>query len=986
MSIVKTIPAEHNFIDTLAQDLLSRFGADQLALSDITLFLPSRRAVIAMQAALLRFSEAKTSLLPRIYALGDADELSPAELLDLPAEIVALSNLPPAISPAKRQLILARLIMNAPGLFAKEPFLQSLPQALQMAQELARLIDQSQTENLNLDALDALVEEKDFLSEHWQKVLGFLDILRVHWPNILAQMNLMDPAQRRHQLICARATYWQSSSKLGKIIIAGSTGSILATRALMRAVLASKMGELILPALDQESPEKVWQVVAEDPNHPQYGLARLLKTLGIERQDVVPVTRNAQTCSQNRPAFFSKLMIPAAMLDDPDYGWKSEKALFNTALENFEYLEAANPAQEAEAIALAIRDALEVPSQTIALVTTDRLLSRRVQNELARWGIVANDSAGTPLKNTKQGTFMRLAAEAMAQRFSPIPLLALLKHPLARLGKPSSKQRIAVRLLEGKVLRRVKLSGNGLLEIKLALEEIRSASEINENDYTQIKNLIDHLIIIAPKIKNNSLLEMLRNHIDFASKLSEDDNKKNALYQEDAGLALGQSLDALLEDETALKSLTLSLQEYPQSYDSLIGEVTVRMRHGTHPRVSILGSIEARLQRADVMILGGLNEGSWPTPTDSGPWMSRPMRQRYGLPPAERKIGLSAHDFTQSCCAKRVLLCRSSKDSGAETIPSRWLSRLFSLKTKETLKPKKDYLGWTAQMSIQSVVPRYKRPAPKPPLAARPRTLSVTNIERFMRDPYAIFARHILKLYKLEEVDNDAAAAHKGNVIHQAIERFTDKYPKSLPTNAAQKLRTIAETLSQEMLRSPLARTLWMTRLDRLSKWYCIQEAPRRSLIAKILSEQKGILTLASKGGPFYLTAKADRLDLLKNDTLVVLDYKSGNTPTKKDVREGLSPQLTLTALIALGAGFKGLNPKAIAELSYWKLSGGRISGNITSLETPSALVEAAEAGLLALISAFDHEEQAYLALPNLEKAPAYNDYAHLERIEEWSI
>jgi ATP-dependent helicase/nuclease subunit B len=282
-------------------------------------------------------------------------------------------------------------------------------------------------------------------------------------------------------------------------------------------------------------------------------------------------------------------------------------------------------------------------------------------------------------------------------------------------------------------------------------------------------------------------------------------------------------------------------------------------------------------------------------------------------------------------------------------------------------------------------------PEPRPPVAARPRKLPVTQIERWVRDPYALYAKKILALEPLDPIDEAPGAADRGTKIHEALDRFVKMYPKDLPADeeALGVLMACGRAAFGEMLQRPGVRGFWWPRFERIARWFLSFERERRADAISIMAEQNGALTFAGPAGPFTLTAKADRIELLPGDAIVVADYKTGGVPSSKQVAAGLSPQLTLEAAIALGGGFPGIAAQSVDALIYVALKGGAIPGEIKRVRfddsSPDAEAAAALAGLERFVAAFDAPDMPYLSKPRVLLERFAGDYDHLARVKEWS-
>ncbi len=917
-------------------------------------------------------SDGTALLLPAMRPLGDVDE-DELVLQEMPA--FAGADAPPVIPGMRRRLLLARLILG----WESTGEAISVDQAVRLAAELERLLDQVQTERLSFDRLKDLAPEA--YAEHWQKVLNFLKILTEHWPAIAAEQGGIDPAAHRNLLLESLSRAWTETPPRGQIIAAGSTGTIPATADLLATVAAMPNGCVILPGLMRDVDEESWTAIKREQTHPQHNLARLLDRLDIAPEDVADWPQEGPRT--NRATLISEVMRPA----ETTRAWRTLHAIPNDALDNIERVDCVDSAEEAGVIALILRHALEMPGKTAALVTPDRGLARRVAAELRRWDIEIDDSAGESLAATTPGSFLRLIAAAVGTAFAPAPLLSLLKHPLAAAGQPTAALRSAARSLERLVLRGPR-PGAGIAGLSAALSE--------NSDTDAVEALLDRLeAITAPLVAafaegSCGLGDLLKAHVTTAEGLAATDLEAGAdrLWTGDAGEMLSQFLAELRDTADLLPPISVS--SYGALLESLMTGSTVRPRYGRHPRLAILGLLEARLQHADLLVLGGLNEGVWPPDPQPDPWLSRPMREAFGLPLPERRIGLTAHDFVQAFSAPEIVLTRADKTEGQPTVPSRWLTRLDAVlrsagSEEYFYRPASPWQDWRRFLNKPTETITISPAAPRPPLTARPRRLSVTQVETWMRDPYAIYARHILRLRPLDPIDADPGAADRGTFIHAALDRFITGYPETLPPDAMRHLLAFGEAAFGEALGRPTVRAFWWPRFVRIAHWFINLEAERRQTLAGSASEVSGTLTIEAPGGPFVLSAKADRIDRLRDSGYEIIDYKTGAVPQRGDVNLGFSPQLALEAAILRAGGFETLPAGTVDHLAYWRLSGGETPGKQHPLPGDvTALSDSALDGLRALVAAFDDPQTPYAATPRPDYAPRYNDYTHLARTLEW--
>ncbi|WP_119679749.1 double-strand break repair protein AddB [Indioceanicola profundi] len=981
-----TLPPTLPFVDALAAGIVERIGEEPLALSRATVLLPTARAVRSLREAFLRLSDGRPVLLPRLAPLGEVD----ADDISLTMEGLAGSagglDVPPAISPLRRQLLLTQLVKKVPDLAA------TTAQAANLAKELAKLLDQVQTERLDFARLHDLVPE-DY-SEHWQITLKFLEILTELWPGILGELGLVDPAVERNARLAALAKAWEAVPPQGPVIAAGSTGSIPAAADLLAVVARLPQGCVVLPGLDLETDAATW--AALDEAHPQYGLKQLLARLGVEWEEARPWPVPDHVHHRSSPAR-TRLLAEALRPAETTEAWRDLPPVGPEVLDNLFRLDAPSSQEEAGTIALMFRQVLETPGRTAALVTPDRNLARRVAMEMRRWGIEVDDSAGRPLAQTPVGSFLRLLADAAANP-APVPLLSLLKHPLAAAGMEGGEFKLRVRDLERAVFRGPRPAEG--------LDALRSAIELAEDRSFDRPALRGALVALVDRLRERMgpmleaiedgvelpLTGWLRLHIQSAEALAQTAEETGAarIWRHEDGEATARFIDELREAAHGFPAL--KGPDYAALIEVLMSGLSVRPRFGLHPRLHIFGLMEARLQQFDLVVLAGLNEGTWPPAPAADPWMSRPMRTRFGLPSPEQQIGQTAHDFAMAAGAGEVVLSRAQRVEGTPTVPSRWLLRLDAVLDRAGLAgrlraPAARWLGIQAGLDWPAEVKPCAAPAPKPPVEARPRKLSVTQIETWMRDPYAIYARKVLNLQALEEIDADPGAAERGQILHQALDEFVRAWPDKLPADALDQLLAMGRRAFGPLLEQPGVYAFWWPRFEKVAQWFIgIEQERRRGGTHPLATEVWGKVELPGPAGPFTLTAKADRIDRLGDGGLGLVDYKTGTPPSPKEVRLGMAPQLPLEAVIAKAGGFDGVAAADVGNLAFWRLSGNDPAGEIKEVrEDLPALAEEARAGLIELIRLFDDPDTAYASVPRPGWAPRYTDYAHLARVAEWS-
>ncbi|HBR68646.1 MAG TPA: double-strand break repair protein AddB [Rhodospirillaceae bacterium] len=605
-----------------------------------------------------------------------------------------------------------------------------------------------------------------------------------------------------------------------------------------------------------------------------------------------------------------------------------------------------------------------------------------------RWGIALDNSAGQPLTQTRVGTFLRLAADACIRQFAPVAFVSLLRHDFCCVNHDYDTLRKIVDKLEILSLRGLPPE-KGLYGIKKRLQEVGESSL--DTLLNQLDASTHRFTSLTQAGGLHKFSDLLAAHIEMAEALASTYQERgmDRLWAGDDGTKAAAFLADLQSQAHLLPMVTA--EDYEKILTRLMGAVTVRPAWGTHPSLAVLGQLEARLIDADTMILAGLNEGVWPAEPTHDPWMSRSMRKDFGLPAPERAIGLAAHDFVQAFCAPNVVLTRPRQTDGAPAVPSRWLRRLDTVLQAAGIAPQeiedKRYLDWARALDKPQAVTPCKRPEPRPEPQHRPSQLSVTRIETWLQDPYSIYARHILRLKKLDPLETEPEARHFGDLLHKILQQFVIAFPANLPPDAGERLIAIAREEADKFNGDPTFWDYWWPRFSGVADWLVQHENVWRQNVVRIRSELPGKLQFEVDGSPFTLTARADRIDILKDGGAAIIDYKSGGTYTKTKIISGQHPQLPLEAAILMQGGFEGIGSADPGVLSYWKLGGGSPPGDDITADSgvEDAAIRALE-GLQGLVAAFNNPDTPYYSLPAADNIPRYSDYSHLARVKEWTV
>ena len=984
---IYTIPAGWPFAQQLAKGILATVSHPE-QLAEIKILLPSRRAAQSVKEAFIQQSDGKALFLPDMQPVGDVDEVDP-EFLSLNFTTSGGEDLAPAVSLTDRTILLARLIQSGP--MSKQRL--SPAQNFRLAHSLARFLDQVYQSGGRLDDLNDTVVPSEF-ARHWSDILTFLEIILKNWPDIIGERGVMDPSARSLALLDRQIHGWAEHPPQTPVILAGSTGSLPKTVEMMRAVRRLPAGILVFPGHDAQPVDKAdLDSILKDVGHPMHQLFTTFSDLELTPGEVTlwPACTPRQTPTA-RFALMKQVFLPAEQTARWRQIARDHPDVTGQALSGLRVIEAEDTHHEADIIACLMRRTLEHPKQTAMLVTPDRQLARQVRAALLKWGLDVNDSAGTALPLTRTGHYLQLIAEWAQQNGSAQALLALIKHPLACGGLASAQFRHLGRQLEQQVLRGYlrESSAEGILKMLEADPERRSLKAFYDEHILQP---LSPLTTAFAK-QNVTLDELAEAHGRAAEQLAQTDIENQALqdlWSRDDGQVAANLLDELA---TTASRLPVQAKDYAELYHVLASQQTVRSVWRSHPRLAILGTVEARMQTADHIILAGVNEGSWPPAQDFDPWTNQAIRAALKLPDRRWRAGLSAHDFLMLICTEKVTITRARRTDDSPTTPSRWLERLKAVLAAAKLSEK---LKTTAPEDVTAALHHHlnqpvtpvKMPAPRPDISARPRRFSATEFDNWISDPYYIYAKKILHLRPLQPVDKRPDAALRGTLTHNALAEFSDRFPDGdLPEDAAAILYDIGEQTFAPFFWHPPIRAFWLARFWLIADWFLEHERQTRSERIRTVAEQKGQISLEAPHGPVIVTATADRLDIHDDGTISIIDYKTGTTPSRKKVQDRRATQLLIEAVIAEAGGFSAGDaeaPKGLKALEYWQLSGSLDrTARITPVLPEGFNADIDRQYLSDLICKYDNADQPYVPEPSPHDRPAYSDYRHLSRVREW--
>ncbi len=995
---VWTIPPGTDFLGSVARVLADTFELRERsdALADAIIYVPNQRSARALTLALFdSLGGAGTLLPPDIRTLGDLDSDEPP-----PVSESAMAGLPPALSPAARLGVLAKL---ATTFYARE-YGHSLPpaSALASARELSRLLEQASMGEMPVDwsRLTGLVTQAD-LAVHWTDSTDFLSIITEMWPQWLRENNAGDPYERRQQAAEALVASWAAKPPVAPVIIAGSTGATPSGRLLMQAVTQLPNGLVVFPGLDTELSEKALKAVSNAPSHPQYALVRTLRALSLSLKDVAEWPGAAgEARSPSRRRLVYEALAPAddtadwrATLEELAGSNSTTPAAFaRTALQGLSVVELPNEAAEAEAAALLLRSVLDEPGATGALVTPDAGLARRVGALLERWSVSVPPSAGQPLGRTPAGSLISLCARWAVDPADPVTLSAVLKHAFVR-------NRELGNLLDLHFLRGPRRWAS-LTDLAVLVEQHdpddrhRAFSEDEQRLGAAFIRELSDIVTASGADFSAALSVNVAAGAEWIAALAGAISETPLPWAGEDGAGASKLLERIREMGTFLGNVTP--RDMADLVETECANLTVSLGEPEHPRLSIWGPLEARLQSADLVVLAGLNEDVWPAKTPPDAFLPRRFRTDLGMTDPDERLGLSAHDFAQLACAPRVAMLYSARREDAPAVASRWVWRLRTLAQGALFEAAPEVLvgeygalpSWVRAVQSEGIgtlaadFSAEPKPAQRP--AAWPKRMSVTRIDRLQRDPYSIWAEDILGLRVIDPMNGPLQPNLKGTAVHKAIEL--------LEADGAEKSAAhLARLLQRELHNTGETEADWLSReasWQDVAEWFLGWRAGR-DVSGGMALEAKGELTYQIAGEKFVLSAQADRIEVGATGEITIVDFKTGSAPSDKMIRTGFDQQMPLQALIASKGGFAKVRAAPVAGLEYVEFKGkpkARTIGPGKDGElTPAAMAARAEEGVQRLIAEYRADGAVFASAPRVQFVKYDYGYNLLARRAEWT-
>ena len=967
------------FLDNLASGLLARH--ETFNLGNTVIILPAEEARRNLLKLLTIMAKPKALLLPRTYIVSESLPLKrPHREGDL--DLILPCNLLPDTLPIPsvyRDLLLGRLIFQ----WQKGPDQtnsQSLHRCLKIAPTLGSFFDELQSFQTNYLSLDDSFTSDDAL--HWESINKFLKIIIKQWPLILSEQIWQDPILYDQLITKLLIQHWEKEPPKNNIIVAGFTGNLPHIANLLSFIASLPTGHVVIPSLDHKLGKKTWENLPED--HPQHALKKLLVDLKIENNLVPewfsPFGYSNSSAPPKHPVnFITSVFSPREDEQATNTGRKTSSDLT--------MITAHNIYSEAQTISLIIKEFLTTNKGDVSLFAEDQNLVKQVALQLRRWNLdLCNYIAHSP-DPAGAGSFLQLVGEMICSAVSPVSLLSTLKHPMCTGHTSLTLFKNLRNELELKCLRGIRPEP-GFSGI---IASLNNSADKNRELITWLQSLEKASLYFCRLVKSKKapLKSLLAAHIDFSIWLSETGKyPATRLWKSYEGKRLNQHLLSLCS--TLKNSFIIEGTEYSDIFKCLLHNIPNDTQDFDTTRIYAYDPKRTLFSSSPLHILAGMNETTWPSFSQNDEWLSSQMRRALSLPSKKKTKAFANLHICQASTASKIVLTRSKVANGVQTTPAYHFARIENAAKKEGMHEAVDksrywdHMGQNLEHKTLSI-PQSRRPAPTPPISARPRTLSATQIERWMQDPYGIFVSTILKIRPLRSIDAKVNPSDYGRMVHQALERFLQTYPTNLPPNPYQKLLEFGQISFRKVRTQPEAYAFWWPRFERLARYFIDQENKSRKHITAAYAEVSGTTTIDLPSGPFTLTTRADRINIRVDRKVDIIEYKTGALPTTPKILNGSKPQLLLEALIILNNGFEEIDTRAINSIVSTQLSGALTAGNRRTIQKGIS-TKATEllSTIIELIESFDNENTPYYFVPHNDFAPQYNEFEHLARMKEW--
>ncbi len=929
------IPTNYHFFESFFDFLHSNFAGK---ISQLKILLPSQRSCRELRRIFIeKTSDNQAVIMPQIKAISD---LSFEDLFEF------LPN--PAIEQTIQEIVAAQKISGVEHLFflSQEILKQSLfgenidaAQLLMIATHLKNTFDEIEREEVEFSKFTE-IDDSD-LSKHRQMTVEFLQKFHFGFRNSLIKQDVFFDSSWQNFIISKIIEILQNYGCKNHWIIAGSTGSVMAGRKLIKAIAQCENGFVVLHGADLS------QNNYSAENHPQYHLNNLINFLGIEKSAVKNLANSRYLISsQTRLEMMQTVMLPSKNTDQ----WQKSQVNFD---DKISLVEAKNEIEEAQIIAVILAKNY-AENKKCAVVINDNKIAKLLRIELKKRGMIFNDTRNFGVFDANLVKFILLILDLIENDFTSSSLLAVWQN---QLFNHENKAEIIAEF-EIKILRQDR-KNFGLDGIKSKLRDI---------DNIELEEFFaDFCAKISPILqlqKNDNIANCAQAILQAVVNLSQK-TLQEIFAEEEAQQELFEFFTKIAKQ----KNFIVRSDNLLSIFQILFGQVSFFEKSDASALIQILSTIEARLLNFDLMIVASLNEGKFPEITSES-WLGRKIRKDLGIEKTLKKIGQNAYDFCNYLANKEVVLTRSLTYGGSPSSPSLFLLKLQTL-------AKKSQFTFNDQAELRCLlnnfddveVTKISRPQPKIDWQLRPKKLAITDIAKLISDPYSIYAKRVLRLRELQKIDYEPSYSEFGSFVHKALEEFV-KNPQNLEI-ALQN----SHIIFQQYFLNEEAQLIWWPKFQNIFHSFFDQERAIKASSNLTEVEVKIIIE------EILLNGKIDRVAISDNKAQIY-DYKTGQVATTKDVICGKEPQLTIAALMLIESGFN----YEISALNYWKLSfagGEKIVKISQDCEEIKIMAAAAKAGIAKIFQYFSDPRNSYTSAPDLDNYKE-NEYSHLARVKEW--
>jgi ATP-dependent helicase/nuclease subunit B len=935
--------------------------------------MPNRRSANALRTVFLEEIESGSRILPSIEAIGDLDEKAIVlSGVDSDSLLEYLKSQKTSLEIGYRLLLLRETMLNYSH--------SSIEQAMGLSKELDVFLRDIENYEIDFSKLDNLVGED--LAIHWQQILDFLKNFGTRWQDLLNKHNIASTYGNR---VSSVRFYEKILKKVGlknPLLMVGNFEPSESTLNLMKTLLKCDNAYLIFKGLENVMTAEECQSI--DETHSHFLSEKTLEKLALDKRSMVNLRYpEYKTIGNDSLQSLYISMLPPELT----YRWQNNDKICE--LKHIQYIECREIHDELNLIMVYLLDHIAKNGlKNIALVANQEL-SQRLELLLSYWNIPFNNNYGKKFILHGVVRYLMLIVEVYNENYRANKLLSLLKNNFTRFGYDREKLLKNIQLFEEYILHNG-VNRNGMESYRVNLRSVEN--EQTREDLTEFFDRIESYFAILDG-KNLPLEKLVQNHLQLAEKLAgsvENDGADILWHSEESG----EKVRELFYGELLLQSKYFgnsNIADYEYILNFLISERSYSDDYSLYPAVNITSVQEAQLINYDLVIIANLNDGANPMNTPPDPWMSRKMRIDLGLPPRETEIGKSYFNLIQLVAQKKVLLTRSRNVDGTPSIKSRFLQRLetmlhcngLGLATNEAIVrgfQKYHSFEYNLENNIYKV-----RPQPKPPVNLRPRNLSATNIDLLNLNPYDIYVKKILALKKTNPLEKENIHARVGIILHSIFERYSRDYEKYRRSGSGALALLVKDTLDHSFANDQLLTELYYDRVLETTRYFIELDERSRKENYSITLEDWNECDLGA-GKNFFLSARIDRMEKL-NNSMRIIDYKTGTAPSKTDIICGWRLQLPVEALI-LSKSRPGID---IESLQYWlvkqknckvtEINDGEKMRGTNNIILIRELVKKTEEFVMKLVDLFDNEFTGYTAT---NRNSHYSDFNHLSRLEEW--